>query len=356
MQVKATIEKEFDVARLNKLKQDGFIVIQKHPSLDLFIYNYSQQTQWSNTWEDYTLQCRGLVLDGDGKVIARPFPKFFNYSQVEKELPIGEEFEVFEKMDGSLLITFLYKGEQIFATRGSFTSEQAIKAKEIWQKNNIDFKNELVEGQTYLFEILYPENRIVVDYHGKEDLIALSVIDNATGKEIPHEVLQTMFPSVVKKYNFDEKKKIEELFAEEKPNSEGFVVRFKSGFRCKVKFAEYCRLHKIMTGISNKNIWEFLKAGSDLNEVIKNVPDEVFDWFKKVESDLRLDYKSIKVMCDAIVKQVPEGDRKTKAAFITKHKYPHILFSMIDNRDYSSAIWDLVKPKYCKPFKKDEEG
>jgi RNA ligase len=356
MQVKAALLEKFDPIRIHNLIEEGLLVDQQHPSLDLFIFNYSQQTQWSNAWDDYTLQCRGLVLDKGCNVIARPFPKFFNYSQVEKDLPVGEEFEVFEKMDGSLLITFMYKGEQIFATRGSFTSDQAIKAKEIWEKNNIGAKTELVEGYTYLFEILYPQNRIVVDYHGKEDLIALSVIENATGKEFPHKALEMMFPSVVKKYAFDEKKKIEELFAEEKPNSEGFVVRFKSGFRCKVKFAEYCRLHKIMTGINNKNIWEFLKAGSDLNEIIKNVPDEVFDWFKNVENDLRTQFNLIEATCKKTLAQVPEGDRKTKAAFITKQKNPNILFLMLDNREYAAAIWDLIKPKFCKPFKQDEEG
>ena len=37
-------------------------------------------------------------------------------------------------------------------------------------------------GKTYLFEIIYPENRIVVDYGDYKGLVLIDVIDNETGK------------------------------------------------------------------------------------------------------------------------------------------------------------------------------
>jgi hypothetical protein len=74
-------------------------------------------------------------------------------------------------MDGSLGILFYYRGEWVVTTRGSFTSDQAIRAKKILdEKYNLDLFN---WKHTYLFEIIYPENRIVVRYD-YEDLIFIS--------------------------------------------------------------------------------------------------------------------------------------------------------------------------------------
>ncbi|MDX2149564.1 MAG: hypothetical protein SFV54_02440, partial [Bryobacteraceae bacterium] len=40
-----------------------------------------------------------------------------------------------------------------------------------------------------MFEILYPEHRIVVDYGGLEDRVLLDVIDNETGRGAPPDML-----------------------------------------------------------------------------------------------------------------------------------------------------------------------
>ena len=114
----------------------GSVVMQNHPTLPISIYNYSRECQYKGLWDDITMNCRGLILDIEGNVIAKPFPKFFNYeehiAENSKLPPIpNETFEVYEKMDGSLGIIFHYEGEWLIATRGSFTSEQAIKGKEM---------------------------------------------------------------------------------------------------------------------------------------------------------------------------------------------------------------------------------
>ena len=168
--------------KLDKLVGEGWLISQVHPTLDLTIYNYSQKTQYEKMWNEETLSCRGLVLDSWGNVVARPFKKFFNLSEVEGEIP-DLPFEVFEKMDGSLGIFFWYNGNPIFASRGSFTSDQSKVGWEILK--GMDYKN-LKRGVTYLFEIIYPENRIVVDYGDTEKLVLLGAVETSTGEEIPY--------------------------------------------------------------------------------------------------------------------------------------------------------------------------
>ena len=51
-------------------------------------------------------------------------------------------------------------------------------------------------------------------------------------------------------------------------DDEGFVVRFKNGFRMKIKGEEYCRLHSILTNISSRNIWEHLKNNDSFDEIL----------------------------------------------------------------------------------------
>jgi RNA ligase len=137
---------------LDELSVKGLVTKQVHKNLPLSIWNYSPKAQYESAWDQYPLllQTRGLIMDNDGNVVARPFKKFFNIEE-NRHTPT-QDFEVFEKMDGSCIILFYYNDEWIFATRGSFTSEQAIKAKELSSKYPLE---NLDKNNTYLFEIIY---------------------------------------------------------------------------------------------------------------------------------------------------------------------------------------------------------
>ena len=171
---------------LEKYYTDGLLHKQTHPTKDLTIWNYSPKVQYEKLWDDITLQCRGLVTNSKGDIVARPFKKFFNYEEHKPEDIPNENYIVYEKMDGSLGILFNYENEWILATRGSFTSPQAIKGKEILDRHDISAWR---KDNTYLFEIIYPENRIVVDYKGEEKLVVLGAFHTETGEEIPDSSL-----------------------------------------------------------------------------------------------------------------------------------------------------------------------
>ena len=81
---------------LEKYYQDGLLQKQTHPNYDLTIWNYSPKVQYDKLWDDITIQCRGLVTNSNGDIIARPFKKFFNYEEVSIHDTPDEEFEIFE--------------------------------------------------------------------------------------------------------------------------------------------------------------------------------------------------------------------------------------------------------------------
>ncbi len=327
---------------------DGFVVRQNHPKADLFIYNYSPKAQYERVWNEVTLNCRGLIMDGAMNVVARPFQKFFNLGEQENQHIPNEPFEVYEKMDGSLGILYWYNNQPHIATRGSFTSDQSVKANAILHEKYSHVLPLLNPAKTYLFEIIYPENRIVVDYGSTEDLVLLSVLDIATGLE---DTLPDVGFPIVKRYSGIND--INQLQALEENNREGFVIRFASGLRYKVKFKEYIRIHRIITQVSNISIWEYLRAGNTLDELLDRVPDEFYSWVKKTNADLLSAYAEIENTALAEFKDL--GDRKETALYFQQCSYPAILFNMLDKRDYSDAIWKMLRPTFSKPFSNFEE-
>lgn len=326
----------------------GNIVVQKHPSANLYIYNYNQIVQYKREWNEATLVCRGLILDEKQNIVARPFPKFFNLEEHQAHEIPNDSFEVYEKMDGSLGILYWHEEKPFLATRGSFSSSQGIKGTEILHTKYAHTIEKLDKEKTYLFEIIYPSNRIVIDYGELEDLVLLGIIDKKTGKEEP---LQELGFPLVKRY--DGVKDIATLKSLQEDNREGFVVKYRNGFRVKVKFAEYVRLHRILTGVSSKVIWELLKNEQSLNSILETVPDEFFDWVKSVVEKLMRDYQQIEDDAKATFKDL--GDRKTNAAYYLTQKYPQILFKMLDKKPYNSIIWQLIEPEFEKPFRNTGE-
>ena len=355
-----------DISILKKYEEDGWIKSQKHPNLPLYIWNYTPKTQYSKHWTDITLQCRGLVTDFDGNIKARSFPKFFNYEEHKPEDIPNEDYVVYEKMDGSLGILFNYENEWILATRGSFTSPQAIKGKEILDRHDISAWR---KDNTYLFEIIFKENRIVVDYGDEEKLVVLGAFHTESGMEIPDSSLfwtQDSGFEVVTTYktwgeDWDMLKK------EISNSKEGYVIRFKNGFRMKIKGDEYVRLHRIITNISNRDIWEYLKDNKPFDELLEKVPDEFNDWVKTTIRDLKYSCFQLRETAGKLHDgfrygkfgdRYPEPTKKEFAEFVMKQqKVLHpIMFAMWDgnNDKVDEIIWKLVKPQYSKPFKKDE--
>jgi hypothetical protein len=332
------------------LEDQGYLQIGRHRSAPLLIHNYSQTVQYERHWVPETLMSRGLITDLQGKVVARPFGKFFNLDEhIGLIGPVPEEpFEVFEKMDGSLGIIYHWDGMPHIATRGSFESEQAIRATEIFHAKYGHLH--LDPAVTYLVEIIYPENRIVVDYAGLEDLVLLAMIDTASGAELP---LTDIGLPMVKRY--DGIRDLEGLKALQEDNKEGFVVRFQSGLRVKLKFEEYVRLHRIITGVNTRTVWEVLSEGGSLEAFLQGVPDEFYQWVRGVERDLRAQFEAVAAQCKAEFKHFDE--RKEAAAYYLAHcAHPPIMFRMLDGRSYDEIIWKMLRPAYQKAYVTSDES
>lgn len=349
------------IEELAVLVSAGLVSMRKHPEHDLWIYNYTKAASSFGPndvhWQGAMSDARGLVLDNNWNVIARGFRKFWNVEQVaDKMPPMSELLAVREKMDGSLGIVFGYKGRTIVATRGSFESEQAI-----WAQKWFDIKhpNFYPQETTFLFEIIYPKNRIVVDYAGYQGCIYLAQVDNTTG--LPN--LLNFHPrsegidQPMREAGWFGLRDIEKPI----PNAEGFVLYFKNGFMAKVKFEEYCKLHRAIYQLSSRSLWEMLDPKTfDIDgfyEYRKLLPTEELRAWAMVRyhgflKEIRRKMTWAFDTCNSITGGGPMS-RKDFAAEATKHADSGLLFLAFDDKRngvYKQA-WKLSEPKHETPFR-----
>ncbi len=340
----------FNRSELQPHLDEGHIRGVIHPSGTLKLYNYTAKCQYDNVWTPVTKACRGLIVNSSDTVIARPFPKFFNLEQHDPEDLPNEPFKIFDKLDGSLGILYKREGVPYLATRGSFTSPQAEVGTQMLREH-LKGADPFDDALTYLFEIIYPENRIVVDYGVERNLILLAVRETATGREFDlNDFAHLGFPLARRFDSIDDYHALRNM---ERDDAEGFVVLFESGLRVKVKLEEYVRLHRLITGFNPKHIWEVLKEGKSLDEILERVPDEFYAWVKAVEGNLRAQYEEIEEVSRSEYKS-DFASRKEAAAYFKTCTYPGILFKMMDDKPYDEVIWKLIKPKGDETFKVDE--
>lgn len=346
-----------DIELFRKYETEKLITCRPHENGELLIWNYSPVVQYSRAWDDVTMMCRGLITTLDGMVVARPFRKFFNLGEHTEELPSLEGATVTEKYDGSLGILYHDGHQHCLATRGSFASEQALKGTEMLQEQIINvFGDEwMIPGFTYLFEIIYPQNRIVVDYEGKEQLVLLAAIHTETGEELSHEDL--ILPNKAEQYaNF---KDIKELYSLQRDNTEGLVVRFSNGLRLKVKWDEYVRLHRLVTGVNAKTIWEFLSTGADLDELLDHVPDEFFNWVQDKKAELEQIHKGLMDSGEYRFNSVKHLSTRKEQALALQDApatVKAVAFAFLDGKpeeQIAQRIWKAIKPSYETPYRTD---
>ena len=325
---------------------EGYINKEKHPSADIYILNYSKSCSLEGKWNEATIQCRGAIVDAYYNVIARPFEKFFNYEEIEdKSIIPGGAATAYEKIDGSLGIMYWLDEVPYIATRGSFVSEQAQHATKILHTKyvrEIDVIKHLRHFYTFLFEIVYPENRIVVDYGDTDDIFLLAILKTSNpADEIPIETYSKYFKTAKSYGTFEDWLGIREKF--DGQGREGFVLKFENGFRMKMKYEDYFRLHRLRTYLTKKHIFEFVETGrlDELDEMVEQFDEEIkmsvtkileefTDRFNEIEEEARSEYR--------------EFDTDKEAAFyFNTCKWRAILFNMRKGKAYDYLIMKQIK-------------
>lgn len=273
------------VCDLEEMVSKGLVYCRHDPKTNgrLRLYGYAPKCMFmsSRTWTMAMLVSRGLVIDHElMKIAALPFPKFFNYGEVcvnataADDISLNDIDGVYSKEDGSLGIVYFCEatGSWRVNTRGSFHSAQATWAQAWWNEHLSQFETALSKDITYLVEIIYPENRVILKYEWS-GLCILGGFNRTNGLEVSVEELKETFnrcqsgmrfPTV-----FENIRTVSEILAAMKDparvNEEGFVVRLKGGFRFKAKLDWYMDMVRLSRDITPKSLWKSYMETSQLS-------------------------------------------------------------------------------------------
>lgn len=332
---------------LDEMIEQGYVVRRHHNDHPLAILNYTDKAQFDNEWNPVTRQCRGLIYNTETlEVVARPFKKFFNYDQPgADEITALEDAYVTDKMDGSLGIIYCTPaGDLAVATRGSFHSEQAEWAT-AWLREHEYVPNCYLNTQyayTDLVEIIYPENRIVVDYGRRAELVYLGTIEIGTGEF--HR-----FAEINLTYAHDLGYSLKEaLQVSPRENAEGVVVMTPDGRAVKIKQEDYLVKHRARFSLTPMRVWEAWSSGMTLAQFVEGLPDEFHVAVMKEWGSIETEAIVREFVTLSYHAQAPDAPRKEQAAWIFENvpEFAGELFALLDDNDekFDATIRRAVKP------------
>jgi RNA ligase len=329
----------------------------------LVMLHYKESAVYDNEWPTFAKMCRGIILDmNDRKVLAYPFDKFFNLGQMPETnyeiLKDKKEFEVSEKLDGSMIILFQdpSTGEYVATTTGSFESEHGKFATSIIPESVKQLK--WVEEYTLMFELISSQFRIVIDYRKKnypEGLYLIGARSKLSNRLLTYsevaEIATLLGVGCARTYTFDS---LDTLIAQTESMGvldEGFVIRYPDDLMVKVKGPAYLKAHRFISQLSDKHILEVVAEGVE-DPLIEVCPDEFRSeviekvaYFKRRKLDLLND-------CYKYFSEAPKDTRKDFALWVQANVKPSLkgcLFQLMDCRPLKDKdLYDIIS-KMEKP-------
>jgi RNA ligase len=352
--------------------------VATHPQFSLQMLTYGREAVHTNNWDSVIRKCRGIIFDIEtDDIVARPFEKFMNLgtANMPETDPTRWEFdsnqtgkeppEVWEKMDGFLCTAYTYNEKTYIASKGSFDSVHA-KWATAWYQANV--KGLWPEGYTPVFEGICSSTRIVVDYEKFEGLVLLALVNIETGEELSN--IRTLTYALKngtiqpRRYQFSWQEASKKSLDTEVANFEGYVLVWRRAgqtpFRLKVKYIDYLRLHRMVSGVSAKAIYRGLSDPAYKGELREWIDDST-PWFSKFVSKWvrslqgRHDELAGKAYgtfntCKQVMKVLHKEDfplRKEWAEMFSRPENAEVkavMFALLDGKDPEPIIWKLVKP------------
>lgn len=327
------------------------------------IFNYTQETSVTKDWNDVNRWCRGLIFDQRTKeIVAVPFYKFFTLGQMpevtyEALVSYGRPVRIADKEDGSLGIMFWDKYNRCLrvSTRGSLDSDQAKWATD-WVNGDgtgIDSLDQFViseredelgkSGWTYQFEIVYNENRIVVDYSGFEGLIGLARVNNFAGY-VDYDL--DALPSHWRRAETFDGLTLDEIMHLKDVltwNTEGWVLTYDNGLMVKIKVEEYKKVHAIRFAITPNTVLRLVQDGQDPLVTVVDLPDEFVDEIRVTMGKIEARYQELlsefRSVCADGIEQISNRSRKENAMWCLQNV----------PQNFQSCFFYLVSGKGIEP-------
>ena len=328
---------------------------------------------------DMRRECRGIKFDRDGNIIGRPLHKFFNLGEKESAKQLGDDgrfeqnFDVLQKLDGSMIHPILWDDEVWFCTRMGINeiSDQAAtfvgdRLDPEWESKKwyLDFCYDMMQsGYTPIFEWCSLSQRIVI-FHDKPSLTLLAIRHMNTGEYLTRGKMRAL----AEPYNIPmvglfehEWTGIDTLsrVVRDLEGEEGVVIRWHDGHSIKLKGEWYLAIHRNMDEI------RFEKRVVGL--VVNNQVDDMIPFLLPPDAERLLRYQTdfwanIDAKVEWLKRLVTEArlyaddqgydDKAGRIYFKETHVDPRdvnwsgILWALWNRKDAREAILTKIKKEF----------
>lgn len=306
---------------LNKLSDHGVSVRWSMTNGCKFSLNYDQYTVQDG--DPISNQCRGLILeslgDAEYRVLAQPFPRFYNYGTPHAAVLDWSTAVFEEKLDGTLCIVYYDHtlGRWCVATRNvpdaDVVGESGKSFSELFWLYGRDwfFSMNPDVSCTYCCELTGPGNQIVVPYSTWATTL-LGIFHNETGTELP--VPAGLGPQV---YSFLDVQGARQ-WLEKQPGHkhEGFVVRDVAGNRVKIKSEAYFNIvHSVSLASTDSGLMSLILLGKE---------DDIYSFLPQPKQ-MRIDFlkkglRDVFITIEAYAASIPEGISRKELALQIQEK------------------------------------
>ena len=274
---------------IQKLNEEFGIIVKLYEG-GLYVLNYDQIN--SPKANPIVVECRGLIVDHDFNIVSRSLDRFFNLGeQPDTQAHLDwSKAECAEKVDGSLIKIYNWKGTWYCSTRGTAFAEsncnfgdsfKSLIFKALDCDDEVEFQHLcnlwLDPDWTYVLELTCRENRVVKAYDGYT-LHYLASRHNQSGEFGDDYEKQAASMLGAREINTFKFSSVDDCIntAKHLPDlEEGYVVYQDGKPVCKVKSPAYVAVHHIRgERLSPKRIMQL---------VLINEQDEYLNYFPEDE-------------------------------------------------------------------------
>ena len=308
---------------LDSLQHEFKIKINRHQEFNnLVCLKYSQLE--SPLEQKIVQQCRGIILDdaNNWEVVSYPYDKFFNYGESSAAIIDWSSATVYEKLDGSLMTLYFYRGEWRVQSSGTadatgkvHTTKKTFKQLfwQVWQQLGYQLPSET--ECCFMFELMTPYNRVVVRQLDNK-LVLHGVRNLSTFQENNLDYWHNKYNwEIVKTYPFNDLKAIIQATEILDPmEGEGYIVCDRNFNRIKVKSTDYVAISHERSSLTTRKI---------LKIVIDNEAAEFLNYFPEYTKL----YQQILEKYESLVAEIENAYGKYQAISVQK--------------DFALAIKDL---------------
>ncbi len=356
--------------------ENGLVSVKDHPTLPLELHCYTKKAFYKRKWTDEAINSRGHVYHRDGEnlvPVSTPFPKIFNINEVPEtrleNLDLSEEYEIYEKLNGHLCISFKWNKTWVSHTKGGFTSDFAI-LDDVQLDSNDVYKNADLNGLshiTFMFEMIaFYDKHLLFDTHmteyGKESTfpVLIGAYDNVKKQYLPYDELSNVASligvSVCRKFDHLTVSEILDN-VESYKNIEGFIVkRVSDGLTFKIKVPWYLK-HRYLKEFTPEKIYSIFSKHKGSEKAYDFIPEE----FHSIYKGMLNKYEDFKVayylehlnLLNKLIESLPNTYSENDVSkFITscnfKKETKFVLFSILNENKHAFAKSSFVT--FCELY------